>query len=1562
MGNTTTKLRLWSHVRQVAPISGDATKDAWFTLNLAPVLVIDPNGAGANVDSALVATYLRPWLWSWTTIRVALLAKNVVQSTIDLPAMQVMRGKPDAVQVMFQEEFYETSRAFDSQFFTELEIKPDNTDTLDQDSNRKWKLYLIHASTYPGDIPIQAGLVTWFHIPYSTLAGADELVVAPVFDGAPFSTPLSPVKPVAGCLDLSQPIAGCPMARRTAELLPDASATPALTVWTYGAPSGIDLHAEWLQPPLPLRIPNTASWSWQNDNFIKEETYWISPPQTGWLQQANWHEVLEGRISGLFDLPLRLLEWADLTIVVPPPAPPGDIDAKFGTAFLSAMRDLLRTTGDAAGKQFVARPDGGTIADDIAQIVAAGPANAGIRTQLIEKVQAFDAQFDTYATWVARLTATLTNPNAKKRFLPSELSSGFENPPSDATKLGDWLKVMHRVRSSLFDPAKIQDIIIANWIDALAGTPVLAAIFAASLDKLGAYLEQLDLVTVLRLGFLGSEWYAQTVSDWYAPDKVTGIMKSALVNVYRDRFKLAPGSGSPYLVLQPRADGVTQAQQASIEAYLASFIDNWSTSQTGPKPTATETPDYSRGNHGYDIQFSSFTAGANAADAAFLATFRGVGILLRPTGNDSTGKPFAWALLHLAQYSIRHEVPQQQLSPPPLDTTRIIVAPTQINARNGLRQVSCTYRGQPISARSPASALSQNRSMQGQGDSEAVYKAFRQGPYQLWNPYRKGNPFYLPRLVFGQVYEAAAFAVGLAGELPAEIADPVLPWHVNADPSNWKPPVATPLDPYLRTLPVGTVRVEGTSPRQVGQGIAKLTAPSIPPNAYPITRSMDSLEPKDTVLLLADPTPASRNAWTNFATDRTQFNVRPPSVDPAIFASWPFATPPNKNELAEIIALAAYHTDILNTGDSNSAPDLTLDDPAVAQLSATLSQIFPASVPGAPQVFDIRRPTGNLMQQYQSNSIPVAITSGKPADLPNLKVPQTPTGTYQIVVSVPAGTVYKLEIEPVPTFTNFHAGSRKIAAKNFYIEVATQLPITGLDATAAELNKAITFATGRNLNVGLDVTGLTAIRPHIHRVELMVQRWRWQGRPMLRKEHNPSQDFYTFPYDKISSGTPVDAIIEPYDGIYFGERDSDDQLIVPGQVDGVAPVQHEPVKPGQTGPAAVIPSPLYRYDLSTTPQALYYRFAIRAFSRYEGYFTTRTSVESRGPAGTEQWRRVLPLCTRTVTAPKPAVRLIIPLTHTNEDEATPGLMAVLDDIWYDWAGLAEQFEVQISTAKQSADAPLEAGPDPIVSMPNYDTTAGGKGTPLKIEQTLTPIGPIGYTTDTDPAAPLFSKTCFIIPAPRALDAAGNPYEADLSWWILQLQFRRSLIRQGTQFPQGDDQQSTGLESEWTTPLQAQLLPASNLWFISVTGSADSRVDVRTLSAQFGQGGTTIRIVEPQGNQVFVNPTAFDPAFNRFEVWVLLTVELTDAFGNGRQEAFVSMVPFASLTTYNSPPGQPAPTTLRLVEIQAMKVTTTKTSWSDLAEDIFPTQPSSQPDPKMAQARIVRVSPPISKLQ
>src|SRR5207237_10775688 len=132
-----------------------------------------------------------------------------------------------------------------------------------------------------------------------------------------------------------------------------------------------------------------------------------------------------------------------------------------------------------------------------------------------------------------------------------------------------------------------------------------------------------------------------------------------------------------------------------------------------------------------------------------------------------------------------------------------------------------------LAARSPAAALSQLRSFQEADGSNQSYDNHRLGLFELWNPYFRGaaSPFHLPRLVFGMRYDVAAFAVGLAGELPTEICDTQKPWRVSSTPKQWKPPASAQLTtkPYLRTIPIGLVRVEGENRRTAGNAISKMT-------------------------------------------------------------------------------------------------------------------------------------------------------------------------------------------------------------------------------------------------------------------------------------------------------------------------------------------------------------------------------------------------------------------------------------------------------------------------------------------------------------------------------------------------------------------------------------------------------------------------------------------------------------------------------------------------------------------------------------------------------------------
>jgi len=1583
----TNTLRIWSHVRQVGPLSAIANGDAWFAFNLAPVLV-DDNGA-FEVNSDLTKKYLWPWTWEWSELRLALLIKGVVQSVIIVPAAQILREAPLAnLNDEFVAEWSAVAQNFTAACFIEKLTDPTPTATLSKDTPRDWKLFLYHASSFPGDIALRTGLAAFFHVPYAQLGNVDEIIVAPVFADAPFSTKRTPLVPSANCLDLSKPASGCPLLRMAPNLVTPALPQPRyVTRWMYDAPAAGELQIHWIEPYTPVRIPNTDSWThgWEVfDDFIHEDTLWVTQPgfvEPNVDQGQDWHEHLESRVANLFDLPLRLLEWANQPGMVP--------DDRFGDAFVASLRDLVQPG-------YLTRPDGGTLALDVAGIIA--PQQPA---KLVGLLSQFAAQYNQLDHWLQRLTDFLKNTTGQ--FGENELSADWKKPSAD---MPSYLARLNKVRNTLLAQDVLRSYIEREWSDALtsAGSPLWTPEVASNVDD---YLQSMDLLTTLRLGFLGMAWMKQK-GAWYDRKNIVATMTIALTNIYRERLGLQTQAGWGYNTLLPRADGATSAKQASIEQYLKSFIDQWAASAIGPQPSDDEMPDYSGGNQGIKVQFSNFGC-KNDNDDDFLGHLRGACVMLRPSASKPDGTRYPWSILNLGQMSVRGEALRENgiLKAPPFDPKRVCVSPWQICYRNGQLQVSCTYKNQPLSARSPASDLSKVqkvKSLNNGADDHA-------GIFELWNPYRDASPYRLARLIFGQPYEAAAFAVGFAGEMPKEICDPAKPWRVSLDPSTWSAPNVKTDIPYLRTVPIGLVRVEGPDSRPAGEDMARLAVPPIPEGVYPIARSIRPLDSqKDTLLLLSD---VDSGQWNVQATRNAEFAIRPPATDLATWDSWPLASP-SPRERAAIYSFLAQNSDIKNDASKSAAVDLTLDDPAVTGFELGLECEY--APPGSPkpayrtQSFDIRRNGASLLQKYQSTAAKVTITVGDT----DLKVPKVAADPYEVTVKVPAGHVFKLSIRPVlapdanSRFATVLQKKALVEPRTFYIEVATSFVFDR--ATVSDLlNGALTLSSKPPLEVGLDLGKLGDFGHKIHRVELMIQRWRWQGRPLARldnlsqqpswsanknyragehiqatvdgntyifqsieggvsgadvpvfpttldatvKDHtvvwkNITNTIFAFPFEATGHVGWPDKLLEPLDGLYFGERDSNDHLLVTAQADALAPNAANPR--------------LYFNDLTGSPQALYYRFAVRVFSRYEGLLRGITSAESRLASPQlvvnlqpppELWRRWVANCRRTSRANAPAVRLVIPLTQTRDQEQTPGLLVVVDEPWFEWAGLAEGLNARIVSATDPNGTELaEAGADPAVSNP-------ANSGPAAIEQRLLPVGPIGFTFDTNTSAPIFDKSSFLLPAPRTMKPDGALIQADLSWWFLKLQFQRSLQ------PEGTDAYSPDLDSPWTAPLEAQLLPAANLWYVEGHG----RQECSRLRFSFTSTGSNILM---NGVPATVNPTPHETtSTNLFEVWALLTSSIQDAFGRPSQEAFVDLIPISTLSAYRGTAGKSMPAIARLVEIQRMgPYSKQQGDWRKLAEDLFPkeitpeqdkpAQNAQDPiDPAMARARIVRVSPPIS---
>jgi hypothetical protein len=195
------------------------------------------------------------------------------------------------------------------------------------------------------------------------------------------------------------------------------------------------------------------------------------------------------------------------------------------------------------------------------------------------------------------------------------------------------------------------------------------------------------------------------------------------------------------------------------------------------------------------------------------------------------------------------------------------------------------------------------------------------------------------------------------------------------------------------------------------------------------------------------------------------------------------------------------------------------------------------------------------------------------------------------------------------------------------------------------------------------------------------------------------------------------------------------------------------------------PTVIHSHDVTSSKGALYLRVAVRGFSRYEGSGEDEPDVDSRLVPSEEKWvRTIVPCRWDADEVPAPHVKLVVPLTRPLQatHSAAP-LLAVLDEPWGDAGGLGEQLLASIADAElPKTDGTIrEAGPDPILSVTPVDVTN------LRLPN---PIGPIGYTFDSDTDAPLFVRSSFIIPPPTGL-----PADTDLGWWSVKLQFIRKLI-------------------------------------------------------------------------------------------------------------------------------------------------------------------------------------------
>lgn len=732
--------------------------------------------------------------------------------------------------------------------------------------------------------------------------------------------------------------------------------------------------------------------------------------------------------------------------------------------------------------------------------------------------------------------------------------------------------------------------------------------------------------------------------------------------------------------------------------------------------------------------------------------------------------------------------------------------------------------------------------------------------------------------------------------------------------------------------------------------------------------------------------------------------------------------------------------------------NVTIDDPTVEKLLVRMTRLFPApKVEIRPRLIEFRGWTGTGgLENERATPLPCVIKSAvaAPGDLARLIVPPDPhappgSDARRWQFLVPKGEVWSLELVPVIpselkdtfqarlwdyTFEEWTDADGKAyrlgAARRFLLETATdELPSNealhcALRARAVaggvlgpvrepwtrepvvwrERVGVEALRAGWRTEVALDPTLIKTKESQqqfhwLHRVSVLVQRWRWNGRPLRDfwasvPSHAPDPAAGLLPEEQPWTPTAFfnawvtmdEAQLTAWDGRLFGDRAGTDYRRHDATVDLTA----------GGGPQAGAHR-VFHQDVSGDLGALYLRYAIQVHSRYEGLLRS-PPLDSRyglGAAVPEAWRRLVVPCRQDKELPPPRIKLVLPLTDVREatgvdssmpPELTPGLLVVLSEPWFRYGGLAEELVVEVASAEEPVrptpeDLPprrAELGPDPIVQAIPLDVIVPpGDSFPGSTSfEPLPAYGPIGHTFDTDTLAPEFIHTSFVVPAPvlyapppenSAQDA--SPLQRDLAWYFVKLRFRRRIEAAGLALSAAD------LESEPTGPLWAQFLPPSS-HFATEDPAMPARVAELCLASRPTSSGPEWFLARPgapttpvklRGTQVEGEPAG--PS--RFQLWALVTEPLFDAFGRLSQETFLD---FCLLDAGVLHPKNTAWTAdaharrrVRIVEVQVLPSQEQAIRDADLDAIRRFFFPDNSRNLAEARARCVRISGPIEPL-
>ncbi|HKV11838.1 MAG TPA: hypothetical protein VJ725_27075 [Thermoanaerobaculia bacterium] len=1362
-------------------------------------------------------------------------------------------------------------------------------------------------------VPHVLGLSFLLRVPKTAFEGKDfaEIAAVPVFGDGTLGKRAPKVKPATTPPELEPPQERDGILQVAYEDAPAGQPLPPLTAYLL---------------PAPVAIPD------HKDFYVDFETGWVKrhPQEAGRPAWAgtDWTVHLEGRAAEAFDLVQRLIdalqehqEEAALLKKLGESVPlPGGTTV---SRLAMVRRIVLAAARDLAGLGLRPAPSGVSLADEIRKRLGNEAAWSTVEAALKTWDQALT--LETWAALVAREVPEIAGAAAVSNF---DVARPVEPLRTDLDEL-------EQIQSALADDTNLRRLVRAQWSAALEAAPagsVDPVVRATVLRLLEDHLANTSPRRELSHGNLGAFWKDLIGLDRRPagepePKGVEALVAEQLAKSLATRFP-APAAGAapdrtPPLpeaaaTLAALDDEIKSSRRAFAERLAADLlptVDDVDEGDSSPTPVP----------HGVTLPLDRLGTTADRGSEADLKDVQravaGYGVLMRIKKDDSP-----WRCLNMALPALGEK------GTTGIEATPVAV-PFRLGYRNGMRETAVTYDNHPLVADSPAVGLAGPVTLEEDRQDPLWIPLLHHAPVQL--PAEPGSGFEewarLPALVFGRTYEALPFAVTNAGVLPREIAgnDPTR----LRDFGSFQIEPGKPPEKHLRTFRyLRRVRV---GPPRYGEGFGRPIPPEllpIPASVAPLTREREvppdqENEERVPLLLLAP----ARDPWFP-GRDRFQFSIRKPAVDLKTWDRW-VAESKDAKEL-RIKVWTDYHKKAPKELNQTATDDLTIDDPAVspffwAQLVALHggggTSVSPLRVP-------IPKPTGTEgLSLVQSPPVPVRCSVGANAGLT--------AGATGLDVTVPEGQIWELRIFPAVAATlyekntgRFHpkAGEALPLLENGGEKLRLQEPLRMRIEVATDVLQSLTPKTlwralkpeaqGSQIAVRLDKS-LDPNFQWVSRVELRRQVWRWNGRPQ-------TFPFAAQPLETANPATAVHREVLKWEAEAFSERSDDDCA---RKVTAIRLRDEKPL--------------LYDEDRSVDRRALFYRFGVTVFNRYEGLGTlqpvTASAPVAVGSTVETPWRRLLHRCRWTEEVPKPKVKLAVPLTEgRTKDGGVAGLLVVLNEAWHEIGGLAENLKVEIAEVTDPIGPIVrpQIGPDPIL------TGKGWEGPATAAEIKLEAQGPIGHTFDTGSSAPLFVSTSFLVPPPQVA-------ERDLSWHFAKVSFRRELDPAGLAgSPAG------GPLSKPTSPTWVQFLPGSSTWTLQEIGGAklpDLSFPDDLAVANLGDGSFHL-VVRGGGTKVQIDPRPGQTEEGPGKLFQLLLVTRRIQDAGGRpEERYVGLFEFQTNHWTAVDAGaidKDWELIARVVEIQEQ-----------------PKQPP-QPDPsvwnrlftgeKDAELRIVRVSPRI----